>query len=419
MVRSASPTSMPNASSISRKSLSVPGNRARAPTIRPPAQASARTLHSAQYLAQFLRRSRGLLATHSRRPPGPRPQPVWIRLPGRLPVRIHRNRINPNKAVGNHEAGQKRCAATPDRCQVEFRPVCRNDIGDQHRCARPSGSLRNDRIPNGFMALDGGFHFTRLDPETPDLNLAVHASEIFDFAVRQPAREIPGTIKPSVSSREWIPNEFLGREIRSAEISSCEGNTADTQFARHANRNLVQIAIQEPDRDIRHRPTKRNRRPAITGPESCTRYGYCRFGWSIEMDHLRGITGAESLLQLDRQRLAAAHHVPEPLDSGCLVLKEVIQHCGNKMDDCDALLLDHLVQIARFSVSTWARDDQAGARHQRPKDLFHRNIEAKGAFRSNESVGESGQQSCIQSRLLLIARCSATIPFGDQVEPDV
>ena len=97
------------------------------------------------------------------------------------------------------------------------------------------------------MSTQDGLDLAGLDAEAADLDLLVDAAEELDRAVRQPARQVAGSVKArarravQTTARaglrgEGIGHEALRREIRPAEVAARQAVAAGEQLAGHPRR---------------------------------------------------------------------------------------------------------------------------------------------------------------------------------------
>ncbi|BFH22999.1 hypothetical protein PMJ11TS3_45960 [Paenibacillus melissococcoides] len=75
-----------------------------------------------------------------------------------------------------------------------------------------------------------GFDFAQFNPVSPNLHLMVDPSQMLQPSVRQPARQIAGSVQP-LPGNERIVHKFLGRQFRTRPISAGDSRAADAQLS--------------------------------------------------------------------------------------------------------------------------------------------------------------------------------------------
>src|SRR4030095_8262141 len=94
------------------------------------------------------------------------------------------------------------------------------------------------------MLRQNGFNFTRLDAKSPNLHLVVDASDEFQSGIRQPTRQIACSVHARAGALERIWKKFLGRQIRSTEVSASQSGATGVEFATNTRRNRIQRRIE-------------------------------------------------------------------------------------------------------------------------------------------------------------------------------
>ncbi|MCG3144897.1 MAG: hypothetical protein HONDAALG_02420 [Gammaproteobacteria bacterium] len=90
--------------------------------------------------------------------------------------------------------------------------------------------------------------FAQFDAEPAHFHLLIHSAQKFDGAVGQIARQIACSVQPGARCvAEWIGHEFLGGDFGPVEIPTSQTVAPDTQLAGSAQRNRIEIAIQQID----------------------------------------------------------------------------------------------------------------------------------------------------------------------------
>src|SRR5215470_4103392 len=123
----------------------------------------------------------------------------------------------------------------------------------------------------------------RLDPEATDFNLQIHASEIFNVAVGQIARQVTSPIHPRTRrAREWIRYEFLRSKPGAVEIPTCQPRAADAKLAWNSNRHRHTARVQNVDTNISDRNANHGSiRPRFGSCRKSHCRGYMAFGRAV------------------------------------------------------------------------------------------------------------------------------------------
>src|SRR5262249_45174123 len=86
-------------------------------------------------------------------------------------------------------------------------------VAHESLVVRPILSKHHDRLTDAGALGHHCFDLAGFDAISTDLDLVVEAAEIFECAVRPPARAIAGPVE-SRSRAKWIVDESLGRQVR-------------------------------------------------------------------------------------------------------------------------------------------------------------------------------------------------------------
>src|SRR6476646_4497724 len=123
-----------------------------------------------------------------------------------------------------------------------------------------SGLICDDRaFAHSWMPREDGLDLARLNTETTDFHLHVHASKEFEAAIAPPAANIAGAIHSrSRSLREWISGKTLRCEIRPRTVAAGHAVAPDPDLARQAIRCKFSRRIEKIDLRVSHRPSDWN-----------------------------------------------------------------------------------------------------------------------------------------------------------------
>src|SRR5262249_37500396 len=125
---------------------------------------------------------------------------------------------------------------------------------------RPVAARYHDRLADGRVPAQHGLDLARLDAEASNLYLIVGTAEQLDRPIGQEATEVAGAEKAGAGPAiERVGNELLGSQLRLLEIAPSETAAPDVQFARHSQRDRLQIPIQNVDLAVGERSANGNR----------------------------------------------------------------------------------------------------------------------------------------------------------------
>src|SRR5215210_699876 len=141
------------------------------------------------------------------------------RPPVKLAVRRQRQMLQHHNSRRNHVVRQAPPQRLAQRQNIQSSPSSRHHIADQtlvpsNVLARNHRSLRNARLTRQRR-----LNLPRLNPEAPDLHLAVRPPNKVQHTVRPPARQIPAAVHPPPRSPKRIRNKPLRRQSRTPKIT--------------------------------------------------------------------------------------------------------------------------------------------------------------------------------------------------------
>jgi hypothetical protein len=105
-----------------------------------------------------------------------------------------------------------------------------HDGGDEPGCC---GVCGHGGVPHGLDATEDLFDLARLDPEAPDLDLAVDASEVLQLTVEADAHPVTGAVAVMAGSSRFR-DEALGAPDRVADVAQRHAGPTDPQLAHQA-----------------------------------------------------------------------------------------------------------------------------------------------------------------------------------------
>src|SRR6185369_12911754 len=140
--------------------------------------------------------------------------------------------------------------------------ITRDDI--RHKTLQPGLVLTRQyqALPYVGMLGQSRFYFCRFDAETAQFDLVIYTAQIFNIPGRQPAAQIASLIHARRSCTERVANETLGGEIRTAEIASGQTSSREIEFTGHADRQRVEVLVQNVAFFLRDRLSDRDWRTA-------------------------------------------------------------------------------------------------------------------------------------------------------------
>src|SRR4030088_3449323 len=159
-------------------------------------------------------------------------------------------------------------------------------IGDEPSVAR---IVANDDggLVNAGMYQQGSFNLARLDAEAANLHLGVQPAEEIKGAVRSPADQIAGAVKP-LANGERVWHEPLGGEGGAAEIAARKAGAANVKLSRDPDRGRLQLRVENEDLGVRDRPANRNPSVGVLRPHRMTGAECRGFGRPVGVDQTAG-----------------------------------------------------------------------------------------------------------------------------------
>src|SRR3569833_1074274 len=119
--------------------------------------------------------------------------------------------------------------------------ICRQTVGTH------AVSLGNyDYILDARMPRQGGLRLSYLNAESPDLDLMIITTNIFDAAIRPPFPQVTGSIQALFATGgEGIRHKSSLSQVWLIEVSSRQPGTADVDLADHSNWHRVASGGQQ------------------------------------------------------------------------------------------------------------------------------------------------------------------------------
>ena len=120
-----------------------------------------------------------------------------------------------------------------------------------HATYLPDG---NHHLFHPIHLQDGALHLTQFDAQTTQLDLVVGTAEDDDITVGQPL----GIVTRLINTLAMIVHEALAGHLIEVVVASGHTLTTDVQFAHHAHRKFVAIAVDDVLLDVQLRLADRN-----------------------------------------------------------------------------------------------------------------------------------------------------------------
>src|SRR5271170_3464579 len=167
------------------------------------------------------------------------------------------------------------------------------------------------------MPRQHGFDLAQLDPESPNLHLAVDPPQVFDTAVRQVAAKIAGPVESRarpVAERIWY--ELLRVELGPFQITARHPGSSHIQLARHSYRHRALPLVQNINLEVRHWPADAAARCSgqVLAPDTQVGNVHRGLGDSVHVNQLRSlvaVTRNPRLQTFKIKRLAAEDDQPQ------------------------------------------------------------------------------------------------------------
>ena len=306
----------------------------------------------------------------------------------RLATGTERQAIEPVEQRRTHVVGQEGVQPAAQRGGLRHMACTRHHKGLQGGHP-PHLADAHHRLGDALAALQGGLDLTQLDAETTNLHLIVAAPQIFDVAVRQPARQIAAAVH-AFARHEGIGHKAFGRQPGTGQIAPRQLHAGDVQFAAHAHRHRLLQGIEHVQPGVADRPADRNagrHAGGLAGQRQAGVPGHIhrRLGGAVEVVQLARMAGmqqaVEALHQFGRERLAAGKHPAQGRQPwhgvrvGFQMFDEGAQHGRHEMHHRHPVTLDCAHDGRRVALVARRQQRQRGARPGPPEQLPHRDIE--------------------------------------------
>ncbi len=269
----------------------------------------------------------------------------------------------------------------------------RDDVADEVGAARRV-LLRDDAgVPDPGVFGQAGLDVLYLQSHAADLDLVVGAAQEVQRAVRGEPCEVTGAVQPGAVGGEGVGHEPGGGQAGGAHVSAAQQEAAHVQFAADPDRHRAQLLVQDVQLGVGVGLADRRRQAFRGAPVDDVRDTDRRLGGAVAVVHGDVELGAEPLVQLGGEHLAAAPHVPQAVQAAGVArhLQQHVQHGRHQVGEGDALLGDDAQQMVRVAFATGAQDHQPAAGHQGQEDLVDGDVEGQRRLEQRRVVVPEAQ----------------------------
>src|SRR5205085_2043693 len=124
-----------------------------------------------------------------------------------------------------------------------------------------------------MMLAQIGFDFAQLNPVSAQLDLIIQTAQIFNRAIRAPARQVSSSIQPlPYPTGERIRNKLFCRKFCALPVAASQPNSADVQFPADSWRHWLEMIVKNIKLRVGDGLANGNTRPLLrlpaTGPEA-------------------------------------------------------------------------------------------------------------------------------------------------------
>ena len=116
----------------------------------------------------------------------------------------------------------------------------------------------HDTVSDVGMAEELALDFPQFNTEATDLDLIIHASQVFDvigtvLGIGEPACQVARPIQ-AAAGLKWVREEALGCKPRPIQIPATHPGAAHVHLTRTADRRGMAVAVENVDGQVRERP---------------------------------------------------------------------------------------------------------------------------------------------------------------------
>ena len=193
----------------------------------------------------------------------------------------------------------------------------------------------------------------------------------FEVAIGKQTREVSGSVEPfSRFSAEWVGDKFFRRQPGPIQISATEADAADIEFSGHADRQGIQMRVQQINSAVLYRPA--NGGLAIT--RVALSYGRPDRGFRRAVGIKEGTARMPASDEFAGARLSGGNDGPQGR-------KRLGRQSGERRrgddENGNPLVTQQLGQRRPRQQGLLAAHAQASARQQRHGNLKHGGVKAE------------------------------------------
>src|SRR5947207_6289741 len=225
-----------------------------------------------------------------------------------------RSRLQGYKCCRHHVIGEL-AQQEPAQVGEDQRASWRADyVGHEMFFAGPVFARQHDSVAYRLVQLQHRFDLTDFDAESTNLDLQIDPAEVFQVVIRCSSREITGAVQTGARIlRKRIHDEALGGQLRAIEITACNTRAADKDLSRDADRDRLQMTVEQKELQIGDRVTDHAaaRGVQIGDCNRATGDVNRRLGDSVHVEELRlriAVTVEPRSKRLEIQRLSTENH---------------------------------------------------------------------------------------------------------------
>src|SRR5450830_220867 len=161
-----------------------------------------------------------------------------------LAVGRQRERVQAHEGRRHHVFRQDRQQCTAQAGHVDL--ALGQEIGNQALIARHILACQHDSFTHANACRQFRLHFAQLDTEAADLDLEVIATQIFNVAIRQVARQVARLVQTGLwRVTEWISDKTFRRQFRTVQVTARNTGTADVNLADHTLRHRLLVRVEQ------------------------------------------------------------------------------------------------------------------------------------------------------------------------------
>jgi hypothetical protein len=317
------------------------------------------------------------------------------RAPVDLAVGQRGQRRERDHVLRQHVAGQPLAQVARERAAVERGAGHERQVGHQAHVAGVVFTGHDHAARDARMFVAARFDLAGLDAVAAHLHLEVEPAQVLQQAVVAPSAPVAGAIDRRVGAQDAHGHEALGSERRPVEVAQRHAVATDADLARHADGAGLHLRIEDPHAGVvdglADRHAARSHCVVLHVPRGRPHGG---LGGAVEVPQ-RGAAFEQRQRQVRAHRLGAdpaaqarARVVRLVLFAALpLRLEQQLPHAGRRLQDGDALRLEHRAQALAVHGGFALHQDDLRAGRQRQQHLGHGHVEGQRGHRGDAVVG--------------------------------